>query len=114
MHTALHALQYKTSEDPLLEIHDLLRQFHIRIHRVVNGTSNDATGMIQVANRAYRQFVQDIGRMTPRFRPWARSGSSAHDHFPEYPEKLRLREVDEEKLQSPIVYLDELSMRLGE
>ena len=71
--------------------------------------------MIQIANRAYRQFVQDIGRMTPRFRPWPRAGSRARDdHFPEYPEKLRLREVDEEKLQSPIVYLDELSTRLGE
>jgi hypothetical protein len=114
VHTALHALQYKVSEDPLLEIHALLRQFQIRIHTVVNGTSNDPTRMIQTANKAYRQFIEDVGCMTPRFRPWSRSESGSHDHFPEYPEKLQLREVEEEKLQSKVVYLDEIANRLGE
>jgi len=70
--------------------------------------------MIQTANRAYRQFVQDIGRMTPRFRPWSRSESSNDDHFPEYPDKLRLREVEEEKLQAPVVYMNEVAERLEE
>ena len=70
--------------------------------------------MIQTANKAYRQFVEDIGCMTPRFRPWPRSGSNAHDPFPEYPDKPRLREVAEDKLQSEIVYLDEISTLLRE
>ena len=70
--------------------------------------------MIQTANKAYRRFVEDIGRMTPRFRPWPRSESSDHDPFPEFPEKLQLREVTEDQLQSHIVYLDEVSTRLGE
>jgi len=113
--TALGALQYKVPKDPLIEIHALLSQFHIRIHNtVVKGTSSDPTRMIQGANKAYRQFVEDIGCMTPRFRPWSRSGSSAHGLFPEYPDKLQLREVAEDKLQSNIVYLDEISTRLEE
>jgi hypothetical protein len=97
----------------LLEIHALLRQFQVRIYTVVNGSSNDPTRMIQTANKAYRQFVEDIGCMTPRFRPWPRE-RMAGDNFPEYPDKLRLREVDEDKLQSPVVYLDEIDTRLGE
>lgn len=70
--------------------------------------------MIQTANKAYRQFVEDIGCMTPRFRPWPRSGSNVQHPFPEYPEKLRLREVEEDKFQSDIVYLDEISTLLAE
>jgi hypothetical protein len=70
--------------------------------------------VIQTSNEACRQFVEDIGRMTPRFRPWPRGVLSTHDPFPEYPDKLRLWEVDEEQLQSDIVYLDEITTRLGE
>jgi chromosome condensin MukBEF ATPase and DNA-binding subunit MukB len=113
--TALDALQYTEPKDPLIEIHDLLRQFHIRIHdTVVNGTSSDPTRMIQTANKEYCQFVEDIGRMTPRFRPWARSRSSPPDTFSEYPDQLSLQEVEEEKLKSHIVYLDEIVTRLRE
>lgn len=114
VHTALHALQYKPSDDPVLEIHALLRQFQIRLHTVVNGSSSDQTRMIQTANKAYRQFVEDIGCMTPRFRPWPRSEAGSSDDFSEYPEELRLREVEEDKLQSKVIYLDEISTRLGE
>lgn len=98
----------------MLEIHALLRQFQIRLHNVVNGTSNDPTRMIQTANKAYRQFIEDIGCMTPRFRPWSRSEASDYDSFHEYPDELRLREVSEDKLQSKVIYLDEISTRLGE
>jgi len=115
IHTALDALQYKVPSDPLIEVHALLSQFQIRIHdTVVKGTSSDPTRMIQTANKEYSQFIEDIGRMTPRFRPWPRSGSSTHDPFPEYPDKLGPREVAEDKLQSHIVYLDEISTRLRE
>jgi hypothetical protein len=113
--TALEALQYKGSKDPLLQVHALLREFHLRIHdTVVKGTSYDPTRMIQTANKEFRQFVEDISHMTPRFRPWPRSGSSAQDAFPEYPDKLRLREVAKEIWKSDIVYLDEVATRLGE
>ncbi len=115
VHTALDALEYKIPKNPLSEIHALINQFHIRIHdTVVKGTSSDPTRMIQTANKQYYQFVEDIGRMTPRFRPWPRSGSTAHDSFPEYPEELGPREVAMDKLQSHIIYLDEISTRLGE
>jgi hypothetical protein len=98
----------------VLEIHALLRQFQIRLHTVVNGTSNDTTRMIQTANKAYRQFVEAIGCVTPRFRPWSSSEANSYEPFHEYPEDLRLREVAEEKLQSKVIYLDEISTRLGE
>jgi hypothetical protein len=115
VHTALGALQYKVPKNPLTEIHALVSQFQIRIHdTVVKGTSSDPTRMIQTANKEYYQFVEDIGRMTPRFRPWPRSGSNVDDPFPEYPDKLGPREVAMDKLQSRIVYLDEISTRLGE
>lgn len=70
--------------------------------------------MIQTANKAYRQFVEEIGQMTPRFRPWPQEGSRPQDPFPEYPDKLQLREVEEGKLQADVVYLDGLSSRLQE
>ena len=70
--------------------------------------------MVQSANKAYCQFVEDIGRMTPRFRPWRREGSRDQDPFPEYPDKLLLSEVSGDKLQCDIVYLDDIASRLGE
>jgi hypothetical protein len=111
VHVALHALQYNGPKDPLLEIHALLRQFDSRIHAAMNGAIGDP---VQTASKAYRQFGEDIGRMTPRFRPWPREGPGAQDPFPEYPDKLRLRGVKEEKLTSHIVYLDEIVTRLEE
>ena len=115
VHTALAALQYKVPKNPLIEVHTLIGQFQIRIHdTVVKGTSSDSTRMIQTANKEYGRFIEEIGRMTPRFRPWPRSGSGDQDIFPEYPEKLGPREVAMDKLQSHIVYLDEISTRLGE
>jgi len=114
VHAALDAVQYKDPADPLLEVQALLHQFLNRIHAAVSGTLGDKTQMRQIANNAYRQFVEDIGRMTPRFRPWPREREGAQDSFPEYPNKLRPREVDEEKLQSHIVYLDEIATRLRE
>lgn len=111
VHVALVALKYKEQGDPLYEIHVLLRQFHIRIHDAVNGTLGDPLRMAQADNKTYHQFVEDIGCMTPRFRPWPQ-GSGAQRPFSEYPDKLRPREVDEDKLQSNIVYLDEIVKRL--
>ena len=70
--------------------------------------------MVQSANKAYRQFVEDIGRRTPRFRPWRREGSKDQGSFPEYPDKLPLSEVNGDKLQSDIVYLDDIASRFGE
>ena len=70
--------------------------------------------MVQTANKAYLQFVEDIGRMTPRFRPWRREESRDQDPFPEYPDKLLLNEVDGDKLQSDIIYLDDIASRLEE